>query len=442
MRLLATIAGSAILVATCLAHASPEDIFSYGPRSPAMGGTGAATSEGFEAAYTNPALLSRIRRERLTLGYQEATFALYASGDREPGRVSVAPMKGYVIGADLPIPFGGVLRDRVAAGLAFYTPNDVLVRGRILYPETPEFPLLPDRTQSLMVRAGFGVDFGKGLRLGAGFAALAEIAGTVTVATDATGRVGSRVEDQLIATYAPSFGATYDLPFDRDATGKPRWRAGVAFRGTLDARFSVEIDATKLTSLPIPVFNVAGLAQYDPAELAFEIAHERGPWTIAVGLTYKDWSQYPGILEPTILCPDPSTCNALTPPKIPFSDTLVPRLGVDRSFELQRGATAHVRAGAFYEPSPVPSALPSSIVLQPPATQTGTVSAPTRFFDADRLAVTVGAGVDGGAAMPFTLDVYGQVHTLLRRTFTLDVAPDAKVSGHVLMTGLMAGVRF
>jgi len=35
---------------------------------------------------------------------------------------------------DLPLPFGGVLKDRVSGALAFFTPTDVIVRGRILYP--------------------------------------------------------------------------------------------------------------------------------------------------------------------------------------------------------------------------------------------------------------------------------------------------------------------
>src|SRR5207245_2757245 len=104
------------------AAASPEDIFGYGPRGPALGGTGVAHAKTFDAAYANPALLARIRERKLTLGWQAATFDLHADGDGEPGRISVRPMKGVIIGADLPIPFGGILKDRVSAGLAFYTP--------------------------------------------------------------------------------------------------------------------------------------------------------------------------------------------------------------------------------------------------------------------------------------------------------------------------------
>src|SRR5580704_13456809 len=165
---------SVVALAPHAASASPEDIFGYGTRSPAMGGTGVAHSEGFEAAYTNPALLSRIRDLKLTLGFEAATFGLRADGAGLPGRVPYNSMRGIVIGLDVPIPLGGVLKDRIGAALALSTPTDVIVRGEIKYPEVPQFPLLPDRTQSLSIRAGLGIDVGWGIRVGAGFAALAQ----------------------------------------------------------------------------------------------------------------------------------------------------------------------------------------------------------------------------------------------------------------------------
>ena len=123
------IPGLCVAVAVALAwastaDASPEDLFGWGPRSPAMGGTGAAASYGADATYTNPALLSLVHHNVLTLGYSGATFNLHADGGGLPGRVSVIPAKGFVVGAEVPIPFGGMLKDRVAVGMAFYTPTD------------------------------------------------------------------------------------------------------------------------------------------------------------------------------------------------------------------------------------------------------------------------------------------------------------------------------
>jgi len=432
-------AALALALAPASALASPEDLFGYGARGASMGGTGAAHASDYEAAFANPALASRVRRYRLTLGLQGATFDPHADGEGLPGRVSDRAAKGIVIGGDIPVPFGGPLRDRVGVALAFYTPSDVLVRGRILYPEKPQFPLLSDRAQCLTVRAGFGLDLGYGLRVGAGFGALAQIAGTVVVATDATGRVGSRVEDQLVATYAPTFGASWE-----HALAGGTLRVGAAFRGKLDARFSVLIDATKLSSLNIPVFNIAGLAQYDPLQLAVEGAWERGPWKLAAGLTYKHWSDFPGVLEPTILCPaDAPDCGALKPPKLSFSSTIVPRLGVERTFPIARDATLAVRGGWFFEPSPSPGALPKSTAFDPKTR--GDVDVPTRFFDAHRHVLSLGAGV---RYRDVTVDLWTQLHVLHPRDLVLAAGSasggdaTASLSGVVMAGGLLVGVAF
>jgi long-chain fatty acid transport protein len=432
------------------AGASPEDVFGLGPRSPAMGGTGAAHSFGWEATYTNPALLSRVHHNAVALGLAGAAFDLHASGANLPGRVSALPAKGFVVGAEVPVPFGGVLRDRIAAGFAFYTPSGALVRGRILYPEAPDYPLLADRTQSLTVRLGAGADIGCGLRAGASFAALANLSGNVAVANTA-GAVSSRVDDQLVATYAPSFGVAWDLPFGEAPDGSASWRIGATWRGSIAARFGVNVDASKLSTLRIPVFNIAGIAQYDPAQIALEVAHERAGWTFAAGVTWKHWGAYPGVFEPTVLCPPGQDCSALTPPAIGFSDTLVPRAGAERVIVLPRGAVVRLRAGFFYEPTPVPSSLAASAAYDLAAQ--GLVGVPTRFFDASRYVATLGGGVDMGELAPFTVDLWAQLHLLSAatvQTCTGDSAPctpdigsgPAQLSGAVVAFGALLGVRF
>lgn len=422
-----------------VAGASPEDIYGWGPRSTAMAGAGAACSSSADAAYTNPALLARVRRNELTIGFSGAAFDLHAGGAGLPGRVSAAPAKGYTVGVAVPIPFGGVLKDRVAAGLAGYTPTDVLSRVSILYPETPEYSLLPDRSQVLAVRLGVGADIGWGVRVGAGVGVLAELLGNITVANTA-GTVGANVDTQLIATYAPTFGAAWDLPFDRAPDGRTRWRLGATWRGSLEAPFTVTVDASKLSTLDLPLFNIAGVPQYDPEETVLEIAREDGGWTFAAGLTWKRWSQYPGVFEPTIVCPAGQTCNLLSPPQIAFSDTFVPRAGAERRVELARGMALTARAGFLLEPTPVPSSLPSSLAYD--TTAHVDAAAPTRFFDATRYVFTLGGGADFGDMLPLSIDFYAQYHVLAATTVATAPAPPASLWGNVLAYGVMLGVRF
>jgi hypothetical protein len=437
--IVAAIVAFAVSAWASRASASPEDIYGWGARSAAMGGTGTAWAESSDAAYVNPALLSRVHQNELVIGFTGATFDLHADGPALPGRVSVVPAKGYVIGVAVPIPFGGILKDRIAVGMAGYTPTDVLSRVSILYPETPAYPLLADRSQVLAVRLGAGADIGWGIRVGAGLGVLADLQGNITVATVA-GSVESNVDTQLLATYAPTFGASWDLPWDRGPGDKTRWRVGATWRGALVAPFSVTVDASKLSSLSLPLFNIAGTPQYDPAEAVLEVARESDGWTLAAGFTWKQWSQYPGLFEPTIVCPAGQTCNLLSPPSIPFSDTFVPRVGAEKSIDLPRHASLKLRGGFLYEPTPLPSSLPSSLAYSTTAHVDAPV--PTRFFDTSRYVVSLGGGVDFGDITPFSVDMYVQYHGLVSTTETTPPAPSAALSGSVLAYGVFLGTQF
>ncbi len=424
------------------ASASPDDLLGIGTRSPAMGATGAASATGFEAVYANPALLSRMREQRLAIGLTGATFHLHARGaNDERGRVSSEAAKGIVIGADVPLPFGGVLKDRLGAALAVYTPTQLTVRGRILYPEKPQFPLLPDRTQSIAVRIGVGADIGYGVRLGAGFATLAEFSGSVVARAD-NGAVCTKDSQEQAATYAPILGVTYEPAL------REKFRFGLAYRGTLDARFAVSIDARKLSTLSIPLFNIAGLAQYDPGQFALEAAHERAGRVLALGVTWKRWSAYPGQSEPTILCPpNEPDCGALKPASIGYSDTLAVHAGVEQRIELTPSLIAHARGGAFFEDSPLPTRLPASEAYD--LTKRATIEVATRYYDAPRLGLTVGGGVRLGDPLPpLDLDFFAQYQLLVPTQIesvsarTGAVLDEAKVTGYVLAGGTRVGVRF
>jgi long-chain fatty acid transport protein len=303
--------------------------------------------------------------------------------------------------------------------------------------------MLDNRAQSVTIRAGVGADIGYGIRVGVGFAALAEIVGTVVAATDATGRVGTRVEDQLVATYAPTLGVSYDLPLK----GPELWRVGVTYRGTLDARFAVVIDGTKLSSLQIPLFNISGLAQYDPAQVAVEVARREALSVLAAQVVYKHWSSFPGVLEPTVVCTEggAGACG-LVPPKIDWNDTFVVRLGAEQGFTIARGAVLRGRAGGFFETTPLPGELPAAEAYSP--SQKGLTSVPTRYFDSDRVALTIGTGLSLTKPLPpIDLDLFAQYHMLLPRTVTSADASGAVLSsgessGHIAVIGMNAGLTF
>jgi long-chain fatty acid transport protein len=287
--------------------------------------------------------------------------------------------------------------------------------------------VLADRAQTLSLQLGLGVDIGHGIRLGGGAMALAELVGTVVVRTDASGRVGTIVDDQLIATYAPIFGASADLG--------EGFTAGATFRGELEGEFDVVVEVYDLGSLVVPNLHISGVAQYDPLELEVAVAREMGPWTANIGATYKRWSAFPGWRRPTVECPSSQPdCEALGVEPVNFHDTIVPRVGVSFAIDLAEQATAAIRAGAFYEPSPAPEQSGSS-----------------NYWDNDRVALTVGYGVEMIEPLPpVSIDVFYQHHLLVARTHEKDGgvdpanvgAPQVETQGSVQVFGIAAEVSF
>ena len=86
---------------------------------------------------------------------------------------------GLVLGADIPIPFGGMLRDRVALGLGFYFPFGVINRARAPFPDEPRLALLDSRTQVVSVLVAAGVRVHRRVDIGVGVLALAALVGTI-----------------------------------------------------------------------------------------------------------------------------------------------------------------------------------------------------------------------------------------------------------------------
>jgi long-chain fatty acid transport protein len=435
---LAALVGAATLLLPAAAHASPQDLFGFGARSSGLAMSGPASSEGYEGTFGGPALLAETREKTFTLGYVVGRFSL--SADTPQGRVALPndEMKQIYIGAALPLPLGGALTDRLTFGVGFYDPVNFLVRGKILYPERFQYPVLAPRTQSLALTLGLGMRLGDRVFVGVGYEALAAVIGEIDITLDSTGHVGARSDDQEVAAYAPIASVAVDL--------SEHLRAGLTFRGELIGRFQIVIKAQDL-GVAIPDLNVAGLAQYDPAQLHAEVrwtsdartlgtapkpATQSG-WTVMLGAIGRRWSQYPGGPEKTVVANDSPDYG---PPKVNAHDTIAPRLAVERSFPLTPHAGGRLRAGYAYEPSPMPE-------------QTGT----SNYFDNDRHVITAGVGLAGDATIPIRLDAFLQLHVLPTRTHVKDErvtaadpnapgAPWVKAGGHVFVAGITTGVSF
>ena len=72
----------------------------------------------------------------------------------------------------------------------------------------------------------------------------------------------------------------------------------------------------------------------------------------------------------------------------------------------------------------------------------GAVPVPTRYFDSDRLAFSLGPGITLSDPLPpIDVDLWAQHHILLSRTIKSN-DQEGKSSGYVTAFGLTAGVKF
>jgi long-chain fatty acid transport protein len=202
-------------------------MFGMGARSPGLAGTGVADAEGYDATYANPAGLVGPTRRRLTLGYVHAGYRIDLDGLHRP----IDTTDGLVLGADLPIPFGGVLRDRVALGLGFYFPFGVVNRARAPFPDEPRLALLDSRTQvvSVLVAGGFHVH--DRVDVGVGVLALAALVGRINIAY-LGGRITTVAEEQLTTSLSPIVGIR--------VRARRGLRLGAVFRGESKSTYDID----------------------------------------------------------------------------------------------------------------------------------------------------------------------------------------------------------
>jgi long-chain fatty acid transport protein len=358
-----------------MAHASEPELFGIGARSAAMGATGTADAEGWEAVYANPAGVVGPERRRITVGYVGARYQLSLDGQHHPVRAT----DGIYIGANLPLPFGGILKDRLALGIAFYYPTGLITTASAPYPDQPRLALLDTRTEtvSLMVVAAARVH--RRVRIGIGVLALAALIGNISITPDAGGRITTVAEEQLVTDFAPLAGIRVEAT--------RFMQLGLVLRGESKSSYDLRITNSLGPVLPIsiPTLRVAGVAQFDPLQLQLEAGFRHKWLVVDVGIAWKHWSAFPHPVEN-------ATPGAPPQPPTGYHDTAVPRLGLEGIGAWGKWRLAG-RLGYFFEQSPAPH---DQAIL----------------VDADRHVITAGLGWGWGSAWSFSLELFGQLHVL------------------------------
>ena len=382
------------------ARASGQDLFGLGSRAAALGGSTTAV-DGFEAVYHNPARLADERARQLTLGMIGSRPRLNLDGEdtRAPAEQAV------LIGLVLPLPLLAEWRDRLGLALGVRLPTDVVVAAEVPALGVPHFGLLAHRARTVGVHLGAGVRIGEDLAVGGGVLALAELEGRIEVRPSDEGGLTSTVDNELVADYAPIVGVSLG-PWS-DLSGALVWR-GVSLTG-----FDVPIDADLGDSaclgtlcLGVPVMHMAGVAQYDPAQLRTDLAWDRGDWRVSAGVAWRRWSQRPISMSPPVT-------GAPEHGELGLRDTWSP----SASAQWSQGAFRW-RASLGFAPSPAPA-----------------VTGPAALLDGDRAVGAVGVGWTWGAV---TVDASLAVQALLARRMT-EPGGEVRVDGIIPVAGVQIG---
>jgi hypothetical protein len=105
----------------------------------------------------------------------------------------------------------------------------------------------------------------------------------------------------------------------------------------LRADFDVDVAAATIGGLiGIAPLNVEGIAHYEPLKVDLELSHPIDAWTLVAGARYERWSALPSFAGRTVECPPGVSCGTPAPQSPDYSDVVVPRLGVERTFAGER----------------------------------------------------------------------------------------------------------
>lgn len=389
------------------ALASGPDLFGLGARGVARAGAVISDTRGFEAVYYNPAGLGFEQSPTVALGWSTAGFSLVDNGEERD--VNDAP--ALTIGFSVPLPFGGVLSERLAIGLGFVLPQRSILNASIAAPGERWWPLLESRAQTVSVFAALGVRLTDWLSVGVGVLALAELDGRIAVSPSDAGTLTTQVRDELFADYALIAGVT----------ARPTHWLSVAavYRGASEARFVLPLDADlgDAFSIPLPVLDIRGTAQFDPAEISAEVSVSvTAELRLAANLTWQDWSGYRNPIN-YLAVPE----DFPDQPPADFHDTYSPRISAEYRLRLGPDWTLTPRLGWALEPSPTP-------------TQDGFHN----YLDTDRHLVTAGLELQWATVR---LALAGQLHRSSTRAAIKDDGTRLSYQANLWVFGAELGVE-
>jgi long-chain fatty acid transport protein len=444
----------ALALAPAAAQASPGQRAGFGSRSQAFAGAEIGDAQGPPAVFENPAALVQAPDTELSLG---TTFTSYdiPVDEHDDGLDSVTTLDFGVV-----VP-GSVLTIPVAFGLALSLPNGRFSELHNADPSIPYYPLddsgprLFDLGMALAVRPVPWLAVGGGV----GFLAAAEGGFRVTGTAVAADGGGSEYESELrhsvdadlISVRYPIFGAT--------VTPSKELVLGISFRGaaTIEQRVRGVLEGqARIGDTEFPVryrFETRARLAFLARVIALGGTARPWPgWRMSAQVDWEAWSDYPSPyarpdteleVDPPPGIVLPPVVQAPLPDPVALSDRFVPRVGIERSFELGRRLELLARLGYAYQAAVVPELQEQALLV-----------------DLDRHLFALGAGSvwrrPFGPVSELRLDVHASISQGVSRTVTTEPAQPSlgaslrnedqpvehRISGRLFAAGVALSLAF
>ena len=273
---------------------------------------------------------------------------------------------GILIGAATPIPFTGVLADRLFIGIALHLLPDAIVHVIAHTPDQAFYPLYDNRTQRLVILPAVAARLWRGLSVGIAFNYLAGLGGNVDATEGATRAIEARVDEQIYSRLAINAGVRWQV--------LRRLAVALVYRQAFGVPFAT-VARNQIAGQPIDL-DVDAEELYTPHTLTVGVAWRARPsLMLSLDAAWLRWSDWRGPYV-TVTSELPLVGSiATSPPHVAFVDGAALRAGADWT-ALVRGAwAASLRGGYAFESSPLP------------ATQTG-----TQLLDGHKHHLTLGVG--------------------------------------------------
>jgi long-subunit fatty acid transport protein len=270
---------------------------------------------------------------------------------------SQLPADNYLAHIGISTPFGGVLKDKLALGIAMHVPLGGPTRLDAHDYRQPQLPLYDTLGDRLALVASLAYRPWPWLSFGAGAQVLTALTGSADIALSVLDhRITKKSMEVELATKAYAILGLTLQPRDD-------WRVSMVYRQSSQVSYSIPL-AVNMVDVGNLTFRIAGIGLWLPDTIVLGAAHKMGAWNLTGGVAWLRFSAMPALAPDVAVVIDDAALKQgnATPDKIINVRNMPVAMGAKDVLEPRFGAEWQVleflvlRGGVQYRPTPLPRA--------------------------------------------------------------------------------------